>query len=577
MSLLSTEEVIKAIPILKSKFGVKIANFLIRLIKMDSINQLYDDLVASGLHNRDGLGFLFDQLSVGHSVNPGGLENIPQEGPFVTISNHPFGGMDGMMLAYIVSEIRDDFKLMANFLLYKIEPLREIFLPVNPFEDRKDLTSSIKGLREAYRHVNAGHPLGLFPAGAVSAINFKDFSIEDRPWPHNVKKLLRQLNVPIIPIHFSGYNSLLFYSLGLINPKLRSLRLPAEVLTKSGKVIKVTIGKAIHPKEYINLSLNDFGDILRTKIYSLDYSFSNKIEYRATNLVYNNEKSFTNDSLVQSEINKIEKELILQLDDFQFYFTQSNKILYSVRSFLKSKEKIYYTNKFKNNIATIDELYNESRYAFVWDRKNSTIVYACRIDLGKEIIENHRMKCIFINNVFKLNTEVKSLVNNSILFDELCFANDYRGNNIFYITLWESIFEIFRNLKYHYLISLFHIPYIYQKETTSLFINFLKENFFDNTFSEHIKSKNRSTLPFPKRLSKKAFLDFTGKNFNKLEEFLTDLEPTFEIDPIICQKLYLMHSTILGLNINTKKSSYIDTLFLTDITMVPENFRQLLE
>jgi len=84
-------------------------------------------------------------------------------------------------------------------------------------------------------------------------------------------------------------------------------------------------------------------------------------------------------------------------------------------------------------------------------------------------------------------------------------------------------------------------------------------------------------LPFPKRLSKKAFLDFTGKNFNKLEEFLTDLEPTFEIDPIICQKLYLMHSTILGLNINTKKSSYIDTLFLTDITMVPENFRQLLE
>jgi hypothetical protein len=145
MPLLTTEEVTKVLPFLKGKFGEKTANWLLKIIKMDAINQLYDDLVASGLKNREGLAFLFNQLSVSYLVNKNGLENIPKKGPFVIISNHPFGGIDGMLMAYVVTGVRQDFKLLANFLLYKIEPLRELFLPVNPFEDRKDLTSSIKG------------------------------------------------------------------------------------------------------------------------------------------------------------------------------------------------------------------------------------------------------------------------------------------------------------------------------------------------------------------------------------------------------------------------------------------------
>ncbi len=250
--------------------GSLVAKLVMHIMRLNKINKLYSDV-----YTEDGSVFLeqlIDALGVSVEVSEEDLQKIPQEGAFITVSNHPFGGLDGIILIQLLSKIRPDYKVMANFLLKKIEPIKDYFLGVNPFESRKDI-SSAGGLKEALRHLSAGKPLGLFPAGEVSAYQADSNSVEDREWSASVLKLIRKANVPVIPIYFKGSNSLLFQVLGLIHPMLRTVKLPSELLNKKNRVIKLRIGNPISVE-----TQNSFGDIiqygkfLRAKTYLLGSS-----------------------------------------------------------------------------------------------------------------------------------------------------------------------------------------------------------------------------------------------------------------------------------------------------------------
>ena len=222
--------------------GSLVAKLVMHIMRLNKINKLYSDV-----YTEDGSVFLeqlIDALGVSVEVSEEDLQKIPQEGAFITVSNHPFGGLDGIILIQLLSKIRPDYKVMANFLLKKIEPIKDYFLGVNPFESRKDI-SSAGGLKEALRHLSEGKPLGLFPAGEVSAYQADSNSVEDREWSASVLKLIRKANVPVIPIYFKGSNSLLFQVLGLIHPMLRTVKLPSELLNKKNRVIKLRIGNPI--------------------------------------------------------------------------------------------------------------------------------------------------------------------------------------------------------------------------------------------------------------------------------------------------------------------------------------------
>ena len=128
---------------------------------------------------------------------------------------------------------------------------------VNPFENRKSI-SSTGGIKEALRHLSEGKPLGLFPAGEVSAYQADSNNVEDKEWGPSVLKLIKKANVPVIPIYFKGSNSLLFHMLGLIHPMLRTVKLPSELLNKKNRIIKLRIGNPITVE-----TQNSFTDIVQ--------------------------------------------------------------------------------------------------------------------------------------------------------------------------------------------------------------------------------------------------------------------------------------------------------------------------
>lgn len=199
------------------------------------------------------------------------LDSLP-EGAFITISNHPFGALDGISLIDIVGTRRPEFKVMVNMVLNRIGGMRPNFIAVDAYasDDPKKKAVSMLGIKEAIRQVRAGKPIGFFPAGAVTKIN-KNLRLEDRPWQPNIIRLISQLNVPVIPIFFHGSNSATSHILGLIDWRLRTLRLPTEVFRRKGSTIHVSVGDPIMPDEQKlhQGSMDEFGLFLRQRTYDL--------------------------------------------------------------------------------------------------------------------------------------------------------------------------------------------------------------------------------------------------------------------------------------------------------------------
>lgn len=268
MALITIEDIEGISPVFKGKFGNGLARTLMRITGIDKISEIYDR--HENLVGPEFAKAYLKDLNISYETQ--GLENIQSiDGPFITVSNHPYGGLDGLILIDLFGHLREDYKVMANKFLSLVKTLDDSFISVIPKnKSTKGISlESISGIKKAIDHVKNGHPLGLFPAGAVSDFRLKDFCVRDREWQQSAAGIIRHLKVPVVPVRFFDINSNLFYFLGTINWKLRILRLPREVLNKKGKTVKVGIGNIISVEEQMSVSEADFAAMLRSSVYKI--------------------------------------------------------------------------------------------------------------------------------------------------------------------------------------------------------------------------------------------------------------------------------------------------------------------
>ena len=232
MGLVTSKEISQVLGLAKLGFiGTFVGWILIRVLRISTLNRIYNRH-----KNKDTVAFLDGVLSdceIKFEIPEEDLKRIPKEGPFITISNHPLGGLDGILLLKLLLEKRTDYKIIANFLLHRIEPIKPYVMPVNPFENHKDAKSSVAGIKQALSHLKEGNPLGIFPAGEVST--YKDGKLKvDKIWEEGAVRLIQKAEVPIILIYFHAKNSSLFYFLSRISDTPRTAKLPSEMVARRG-------------------------------------------------------------------------------------------------------------------------------------------------------------------------------------------------------------------------------------------------------------------------------------------------------------------------------------------------------
>jgi putative hemolysin len=248
-----------------------LCSVIIRLLKFHKLNEIYKAYSGPG-----GLHFVeyaIKSLKLKYEVNTDALQNIPQNGAFVTISNHPYGGADGIGIFYMLLPIRPDYKTVSNYMMTRLKPLQDNFFTVNPFISGRSVTMNITGIKDSMQHLKEGHPLGLFPAGEVSSYNNDYPGICDKKWDKSIMRLVQKANVPVVPIYFHGTNSKMFHLLGRMSPFLRTAKIPSELLNKHKRTIKISIGKPIDIETQKSfLTIEDYIDFLRQQTYTLAHN-----------------------------------------------------------------------------------------------------------------------------------------------------------------------------------------------------------------------------------------------------------------------------------------------------------------
>lgn len=249
----------------------KLANWLLHILSVDKVNAVHraccdtpgpmfcKRLLEEQFHNT----IRVDGMDV--------LDHLP-EGAFITVSNHPFGALDGITLIYLVGIRRPKYRVMVNMILNKITAMRPNFIAVDQSAstDPAKRAVSVAGIRQALKQLKEGEPIGFFPAGAMSKTTLHD-GLQDRPWQDSILQIIYRAKVPVIPIYFHGSNSWWFNFLGHACWPARSLRLPAEVFRKNGKEIHVSVGQPISVEEQRAHGSNpeELGAYLRQKTYEL--------------------------------------------------------------------------------------------------------------------------------------------------------------------------------------------------------------------------------------------------------------------------------------------------------------------
>lgn len=267
-TVLDAEDVMEMVPRLRGHR--KLIDRLLHIIQIDRVNEVHDRFFDTpGVPFTQSLlkDFRITTRIDGLDV----LDKLP-EGAFITVSNHPFGALDGITLISIIGQRRPEYKVMVNMILNRITAMRPNFIAVDQSasDDPAKKAVSMAGIREVMKQVRSGHPVGFFPAGAISKINCHGW-LEDQEWKPVVMRLIAQLKVPVIPVFFHGTNSFMFNLLGRVSWVLRTMRLPSEVWRKCDTEMHVSIGDIITPEE-IALhagSEKELGQWLKAKTFEL--------------------------------------------------------------------------------------------------------------------------------------------------------------------------------------------------------------------------------------------------------------------------------------------------------------------
>ncbi len=228
----------------------------------------YEKEVAKG---RNFWEVIVDRYNIEMNIVKGCFEDIPKEGPVVIVSNHPFGILDGLLMGYILSKTRKDFKIIANRVFKKAEDLDKVVLPISFQENREGNLQNLKTRNEAIHFLKGGGIVGIFPGGTV-ATSAKLFSRPLDPfWKRFTSKLILKSDATVVPIFFGGSNSRLFQIASHISYNLRMALLIREFGMKVDRRVDVGIGKKISSNYLHSYSkdLDGMMEYLRLQSYSL--------------------------------------------------------------------------------------------------------------------------------------------------------------------------------------------------------------------------------------------------------------------------------------------------------------------
>ena len=550
-----------------------LASLLMEVMKINEVNDVFQK--AEHLHGPTFIDKILQIIGITVEFDETDLKNIPKEGAFIAIANHPYGGIEGLVLLKLLCTVRPDSKLMANFLLKKIPNLSDYFIAVNPFEN-VDHSSSISGIKNTLELLRSGTPIGIFPAGEVSTFKFETQQITDKLWHPVVGKIIAKADVPVIPIYFHGNNGLLFNLLSFIHPTLRTAKLPSELFNKHGHKIKVRIGKPIHLSDIsFRNNTSKLLDFLRAKTYALGTGLENEKKIFNPRKIFKIRKKPKRivdaipPELLKKEIDALQDYKVWTEKSYEVYISPTTSIPNIIKEIGRLREITFRevgegTNK-QTDLDEYDIYYN---HLFIWDTDTKMIVGAYRIGNGDEIFYSRGKRGFYIAELFKIKEQFHPILRKSLELGRSWIRKEYQLKPLPLFLLWKGILKyLLENPHYRYLIGPVSISNNFTKFSKSLIVDYISTHHFDHELAQYVKPRKAFKVDFAK--IDKDLLLASNDTLKNLDSLISEIETSHMKVPVLLRKYLALNAKIICFNIDPKFSDSLDGFLVVDMEKIP--------
>ena len=556
---------------LKGFFGTCVAGLAYGYLRLGKINRLFDG--AADYQGPEFAGHLLQNMNITIDVSPEQLDNIPKEGGFVVVSNHPFGGIEGVMLLSVIAKVRPDFKVMANFILSHIPNLKECFFAVNPFEKNPEWKSSVGGIKGAIQHIANGNGLGVFPAGEVSRYHGHDYP-EDLPWSTSIARIIKNANVPVIPVFWEGRNSKLFYMVDKIHPMLGTARLTKELINKHDQCFNLQIGKPILPAEFaLYEKPADLAAYLRSRSYALEANIPAKVVEKP-HVKQDEIDAPTDLSLMLAELEAIrEKAFLYSASDYDCYLADYEDIPNLMHEIARLREETFRAiGEGTGKSLDQDEFDKHFKQMILWDKVKQKIAGCYRLGIGSEIIPKFGIKGFYVSTLVNIDETFSDKLSHTIELGRSFVSLEYQKEVLPLMLLLRGLSDVVvRYPEINHFIGPVSISSWYPKFYLSLIARFVSEN---HAVEDELKGKVTPKTPFVPdylKVDSDVLLKNNMNGVDKFDKFLFRLSNGLYRLPTLYKKYLKLNAKFLCFNVDPDFNDTLDSLLFLTFTDFPED------
>lgn len=547
-----------------------------KALAIDRINQIYYAAATAGGPSHF-LDRVLDVMNIELAVSEADLARIPRNGRLVVVANHPFGGIEGIILGALLRSVRPDVKLMANFLLRTVPDLHDSMIFVDPFDRDQSARQNLRPMKESIRWLKAGGALGVFPSGEVSHLDLRRGGIRDPQWSTTIARMIQMTETPVLPVYFHGSNSLIFQVLGLVHPRLRTGMLPRELANKSNRTIEIRIGHVVPFKRIAALpDEQSVMDYLRMRTYHLRRRKRSKrnplrrtlFPIRMVEAARAEVAPAVAPSLLSAEIQNLPaSQRLLESGEYAVYYAEAGQIPHLMREMGRLRELTFRAvGEGTGRAFDLDRFDDYYIHLFVWNRARTELVGAYRLGQVDEIVRKFGMQGLYTSTLFRYRRRLLKRLGPALELGRSFVRAEYQKNFSPLLLLWRGVaLYVAQHPRYKILFGPVSVNNDYQSSSRQLMVAFLKANNFIPELARLVKArKPLRTNPFHAWNLKRQRA--VVNDLDEVETLISDLESELKGVPILLRQYLRLGGKLLGFNVDPAFSYVLDGLILVDLT-----------
>ena len=515
---------------------------------------------------------LLEAFEIRFEVDRADLGRIPRQGAALVVANHPFGIVEGLILPVLLGSVRDDYRIVANSILASLGGLRDVLVPVNPFETTQANFENRRPLRACLEWLSRSGLLAMFPAGEVAHLDWMEHSVTDPPWKTTAARFALRARCPVIPVFFEGANSLSFQLTGAIHPRLRTMSLAREFRKLRCKTIPLRIGSPI-PYSVLKAygEPERVTEYVRSRTFFLSYrprraalhTPCGAMEARPATIVEPATKRLLSEELAALPANC---ELIRN-GDFTVYLAGARQIPRMLLEIGRRRELAFrLVGEGTGRQIDLDWFDDHYYHLFLWNRVDSRLAGAYRLALTSEVLERFGIRGLYTSTLFRYQPRFFDRLGPAIELGRSFVSPEYQKSYSPLLLLWKGITRFIQQRpEAGVLFGAVSISRDYRAASRGLMATYLSAR-ATHDLARLVAPRVRFRAPESTSIRRLASV---AANIEDISLSISDIEADGKGIPVLIRQYLKAGGKLLALNVDPHFSDALDALLLADLRTAP--------